>query len=583
MKRALALIALLACGPPAAFAEDLAGEAYQVLKAHCYRCHGVEFKVENLHVLDHDRLLASRGSQRTAYVVPGDPDSSKLWTFVESGLMPPGNQPLSADDQAVLRRWIEAGARPFPLLEPRKFVSEADVLGSIRDHLASLTPRDRPFQRYFTFTHLWNNPRVSAEDLRLHRAALSKAINSLSLEAAIVLPRAVDAQRTVYNVDLRKFGWDEPRLWRSLVQGYPYGYEPVQTPAVNLYKDVISQVGPEAAELPYVRGDWFVVQAVQPPRYELLLKLPETSAELEKRLNVDAAANLRRGTARRAAFSQSGVSRQSRVVERHGSSQGAYWRSFDFLRSAGKNNPLLFPLGPVSPDNEHNAFAFEHAGGEMIFSLPNGLFAYLLVDKEGKRIDKAPIDIVWDANAATGSPVIVNGLSCMGCHRQGLQPFRDAVRQGLSLFNAAARSKIEDLYVPQSDMDKLVTEDNKRYLAALSAAVQDEISPEGEGAGSLEALAEPITALTRRYSKDMTLQDVASELWFQSADELAILIRRGRDLQRLGLGALQPSDNGEPADGGKLDRGSWEFADGTESQFQEAVRALALGKPTVIP
>ena len=41
-----------------------------------------------------------------------------------------------------------------------------DQLKTIHDHLANADPDVRPFLRFFTLTHLHNNPKVSAEDLR---------------------------------------------------------------------------------------------------------------------------------------------------------------------------------------------------------------------------------------------------------------------------------------------------------------------------------------------------------------------------------------------------------------------------------
>ena len=65
-------------------------------------------------------------------------------------------------------------------------------------------------------------------------------------------------------------------------------------------------------------------------------------------------------------------------------------------RSEGTGNLFRFPLGPAFADNPFPNQAFEHAGGEIIFNLPNGLQGYLLVDAKGDRIDAGPIDIVGD-------------------------------------------------------------------------------------------------------------------------------------------------------------------------------------------
>ena len=70
--------------------------------------------------------------------------------------------------------------------------------------------------------------------------------------------------------------------------------------------------------------------------------------------------------------------------------------------------------------------SFTHDGGEIIFNLPNGLQAYYLVDAGGNRLDAAPIKIV--RNPAASDPTVRNGLSCIGCHTEGMKTFEDQVR-----------------------------------------------------------------------------------------------------------------------------------------------------------
>ena len=84
----------------------------------------------------------------------------------------------------------------------------------------------------------------------------------------------------------------------------------------------------------------------------------------------------------RVGFNGSGISRFNRILERHDSAQGMYWRTYDFdeppanLTERGNGNLLpdrrnifAFPLGPSGLAE----FPFKHAGGEAIFALPNGL------------------------------------------------------------------------------------------------------------------------------------------------------------------------------------------------------------------
>ena len=137
--------------------------------------------------------------------------------------------------------------------------------------------------------------------------------------------------------------------------------------------------------------------------YHDILDLPETDRELETLLGVNAVENIRNAAGHRvwrAGFSDSGVSNNNRVVERHISRYGAYWKSYDFAGSVGTQNIFTHPL------------SFTHDGGEIVFNLPNGLQAYYLADAGGRRLDAAPIDIVSNPllratqPSAMGSPAL---------------------------------------------------------------------------------------------------------------------------------------------------------------------------------
>ena len=86
----------------------LAAKARTVLQTYCYRCHGKDGSVEGAmnYVADLPKLVARKK------VVPGDPDGSRLFRRVDDGTMPPPDEKPrpSAEDVAILKRWIEAGA-----------------------------------------------------------------------------------------------------------------------------------------------------------------------------------------------------------------------------------------------------------------------------------------------------------------------------------------------------------------------------------------------------------------------------------------------------------------------------------------
>src|SRR5207237_1309513 len=83
-----------------------------------------------------------------------------------------------------------------------------------------------------------------------------------------------------------------------------------------------------------------------------------------------------------------------------------------------------------------------------IFSLPNGLQGYMLVDAKGKRIDKGPTSIVSDPKRPDRA--VENGLSCMSCHARGIIPKADQVRahalKNARSFAAAELDAVKDLY-----------------------------------------------------------------------------------------------------------------------------------------
>ncbi len=84
-----------------------------LLKAHCVKCHG-PIKPKGKLNLSNPRSMA-RGGSSGAVVVPGNPDESPLWDLVSSDEMPPKpEEPLSGNDKAILRRWIEGGAAGLP-------------------------------------------------------------------------------------------------------------------------------------------------------------------------------------------------------------------------------------------------------------------------------------------------------------------------------------------------------------------------------------------------------------------------------------------------------------------------------------
>ena len=556
--------------PASADTADLASQGFGLLKKYCYRCHGIDFKVPGYNVLDRTILVAIHDKDEPPYITPGNPDKSLMWQRVgiDKDMPPSGARPSESESQQ-LKRWIEAGA-PFPGRPSRFFKAEKDILLTVKNHLSRIDQADRRFQRYFTLTHLYNNKDVSADELRLYRAAFAKLANSLSWKNTIVVPRAVDPEETIYNIDLRTLGWDEKDLWKEILKVYPYGLTHNQDADPETRKLAGEVYDFAGNELPYLRADWFVATAGRPPLYHTLLQLPNQSQVLEAQLRVNASKDFLENQLARAGLLTSGVSKQNRLLDRHNASYGAYWKSYDFRTNEGTANLVRFPLGPVFRDNPFLNQAFEHAGGEIIFNLPNGLQGYLLIDNQGRRIDEGPIAIVSDSQETAGTPAIVNGLSCMACHKHGMIRFEDKLRAG-SAVTGGALIKVQALYRTKDEMKVSFERDENRFLVALAAATGQFLMVDDDKGKTIGEFPEPIGASARLYVKDLSLMEVAMELGFSDPQKLRNLIETNRKLRELGLAPL--------LEGGAVKRELWSSQKFTTSLFHNASRELGLGTP----
>lgn len=541
-------------------------QGFELARKYCSRCHGEGTSQGNAQF----NIINPTSMIRLGYVVPGKVDESSVWTRINDREMPPENQ-LQPDEQerAILREWIRLGAGK-PTRPPRPFRSELDTLTALRDHLRKAKPASRPYLRFFSLTALHNNSQnVSDFDLNYYRAALAKSLNSLSWEPKLVTPLAIDKESTLLAVDLRDIGWDS-KDWDAILEQYPYGIRYDRSD-----DDDLANVATEVVELcgspvPHLRADWFSVTATRPPLYHRLLDIPQTDKELQQRLGVDVAMNIEEGRARRAGFSESGVSISNRLVERHPSKTGYYWKSYDFKRSNGTGSLFQFPLGPVNPHNRFPEFAFVQDGGEDIFSLPNGLQGYLLVDGKGNRIDAGPIEVVRDVKETSGTPVVVNGVSCMHCHQNGMLDFRDSVRDGMAVFGEA-RKKTLQLYPTAEVMQELVNKDREQFMKSLTQVLKPWLNDAND---PRKNLGEPIALASSFYGNDVDLQTAAFELGLDDPAKLAAAIEHNPRLRRLGLGPLIHQQ--------KIDRQVWQNNEVIISPMQQVAREMNIGTPYVL-
>ena len=449
--------------------QQIAQDAYAIFEQSCLICHGPDGAYKETLLIEHNALVKENGS-----VVPGSPEASRLYKRLlgEGGpLMPLGGPPLPDPQIETVKNWILAGAPDWaaPPTTDGQFISPSEVLNTIETHLMSLSSFDRAFARYFTMTHLYNAG-DSARILQEYRKALYKLVNSLSWGGTVSNPEPIDPEETIFYIDLRHYEWDVNDAWKQIETVYPY-HIAFEAPTQTELRVQLGRLQTETkSSIPSVHVDWFVATAATPPLYHDILSLPLTDKELETRLGINVDRNLRDAPGVRvwrAGFNNSGVSNNNRMVERHAFRDGAYWKSYDFAGNVGTQNIFNHPLD------------FTHDGGEVIFNLPNGLQAYYLVNAIGSRLDEAPINIV--SNPAASDPTVRNGISCFGCHTEGMKTFEDQVRSVIESKTNPTYDKAQALrlYVEQSEMDALLQQDMEGYKEALEATggMFDDIEP----------------------------------------------------------------------------------------------------------
>jgi serine/threonine-protein kinase len=553
---------------PASRAQDPAATAKQILTIHCLECHGGKKVSLGVRILDRELLVKQK------HLVPGKPNESHLLQLITDksgdGMPPPDRARLTSAEVNALRAWIAAGAPSFPAGDTdaaaappadnvKAPLSVEYVLQSILADVRQLPADQRRSARYFSLVNVLNAG-TTREELNQYRDALAKVINHLSWQRDIVRPVAVEPTHTVYRVDIHALGWDQRplrkvtdgktgeasplNLWDLVLLDYPYGTLYRRSDAYSaLLREYLVPTG-QVRPIPYVRADWFVSVAAQPPLYHELLQLPRTLPELEKLLGVDADADVSSFRAVRGGMIVSGVSRNNRAVERHVTGFGAYWKSADFKTSSEKENLLADPI------------KLHPTGGEMIFHLPNGLQGYYIANGKGQRVDAAPVEIVTDRLA--DDKTVRNGLSCIRCHDAGMQPVTDKVRAIVAPLNNTAnfdRRDVLRLYVPQAQLDRLLAADGKRFQDAMQKVL-------GHAPAS-----DPLTPVSQHflYSR-VPLAEASAELGLAEPRGLKELFRLPQFVNE----GLAPLAADQP-----VARDAW------EEYYDRVVGQLGLGTPVV--
>ncbi|MCY0987560.1 hypothetical protein OV203_10525 [Nannocystis sp. ILAH1] len=498
---------------PEASCSELAAQTLDILDKNCKQCHGPDSAaLGSINYITNLDALIWNGK-----VVPGEPNNSAIYRRMSATMlpMPPESQEPrpSEDDIRAVEQWI-AECAAVTGCGQNPWMTRTHVIDLIRNDLLNtqeISADARPFIRYFSLVHLYNYGWCD-DQIEIYRHALSKLANSLSNEIVVVPPVPIDPDKLIFRIDIRDYGWDAagrvldvatntfveefPDTWELIADKDPYALEFIGDSAEDVKQATNTKFF-------LLQADAFVEVSAQPPLYHDILRIPATRFELEASFGIDVDANVTQeieinpDRVGRAAFHESGVSAFNRVIERHAfpnASYRVYWITHDFQSNAGDANVFLDP------------FNFVEDASEIIYSLPNGLQGYMIVNAEGNRLDDAPSQIVQDKNAPDG--VVRNGKSCMGCHSVGVINKEDDLRWevdhnlGQGDFDDNQLDAIRALYPKRDTFNALLALDSGRFVSAIIAA--------GVPVGGDK---EPIVTVFNAFDEAVELRRAAAELW----------------------------------------------------------------------
>ena len=472
----------------------LTNKTEQFFAKYCNSCHSAssgkdaakkDFTYTTLQALAADSSL----------VTPGNPDKSDILLSVKDGTMPKHGARPTVEEIQSLVTWIkdlkqqpaaqitQVGAdgdeqkspdkKPVP---ERAFLTDEAINKAILNDLINRSEFERRDIRYITHTHIYNaapktaTPEQLKAQMNYFNLAIAKLINSLSYAPKLHKPELVQGTNgTVLRINISDLQWDKHQKWQSIEKLYPYAVTDEKGTALSQIQHITHTTAP------IIRSDWFAFTSSRAPLYNVLLHLPNTLTELEQQLRIDANHNIDKGDVIRAAFTagHSGVSDHNRLIERHDLPGGGYyWKSYDFGGSDKERSLIQHPFGPIGVRNlPDHAIPFVHDGGEVFYSLPNGLQAYYLADGKDKFIPTGPTEVVRDHTRPPGLGIeVVNAASCMSCHADGIIFKRDELRdfaEKSSTFTVNQMKFLRELYPGKEKLRQVYKEDQKRFTDAL--------------------------------------------------------------------------------------------------------------------
>lgn len=495
--------------------EDLErAQVENILLVNCGACHGTQLNERTrsggMNYINDIEALATNGK-----IKPLDAEGSIVIQRMRNGTMPPPGQgkAVAKPEIDIVANYINnpdkwPGA-PAQVCNDNPAVNFDNLYRAVASDLQDQDDEERQFMRYVSLDNRVAAGTCADTALDTERHALTKLINSLSIDTGMAIPSPVNSQETLYRIDLRDMQWNReivvdgvafPDVWEAIIDANEY--------AVPFQGQDAEEARDEAlTDVPVMFLDSMLDQAAIGNLYYAIIGVDVNQTLdvfIQDVLGIDVVANLENEDLIRAGTSKSRISRQDRVIEGHEleDRQGVFYQSFDFQDD---QNESIF----------QNPFGFQEGGREAIFTLPNGMLAYLIADENDNLVQDSNILLDTSQNNFRA----VTSASCSFCHASGFIPVVDEVRD---IVRQNARVLIEDGTLNQDQLEQL----SNVYLAPEAFARRLEEDSDNFYLNALRRAdlpisgAEPISAVFQRFNRErMRLRDAAGDLGL-TAEEL---------------------------------------------------------------
>jgi hypothetical protein len=464
-----------------------------ILETNCGTCHiGQGAQGDFGYLLDIDQLISSNK------VVPGSKEDSQLYNRMVGGTMPPAavrviQTPTYGQIELVGKFIDELEIEdPGACTSDIPFVGVDQQIELMAEDIARLDPvTEAPFTRYMTVTYS-SNAGDCGRTLDRQRYALFKGINSVSTGTRPVQPEAIDENATIFRIDIRDYEWDRGiDLEDNDSIDFVDAWEAIVADA-RTNQFVIEYEGDAADDLkadantlvPFLPVNVFIQATEFGDLYYTLIEGRQNLFDYELEfLGIDTEAEIEENNLMRAGFENSGVSKQDRVLNRFDSGIAGglnYWISFDFDGGNGGDGANGFEQNVANESIFADPLGFAFAGGEAIFSLPNGMQAYYVAAADGTRLAEAPIGVVIDP--AQNNGLVTNGASCHSCHNAGMITFTDTVRQFVIdnrvQFDNDTFEDVMEQYPSKAEFEAQMDADSQVHIRAAEASGVPEGTPD---------------------------------------------------------------------------------------------------------